>query len=242
MISYELMKARLENVAKLEKNMLRDLTEEEKDYIMENGVNPFIEKKLEFSKDDDFTFKRVKALISAYCTQSEPEFYNQVYEQDNGSALLVLKTICNALEEAELIKKNKKEAVPEAVLPKVAEDEKLNEDELFGEGETKDYNYTTDTLLSYVKPLLDLFGLDVSFKDVTSENKDSEKCEKFDRVTECDGNCENCDWISYLIGRLKEGEELELSQEEINTITDRLWESEDNVSIKVVNNKISAKF
>lgn len=222
-MTYELIKARLIEIEKLEKNMLRPLSDEEKEYVLAHGASEFIEDYLEFDHDDDFTYDRIKALISAYCTLSEDAFYNEV-QKDNGSALMVLKTIVNALE----LKENSC-GVDCACISKKG----------LKCGETESV-YASDDNKDFLQFLIDL--VKDSKKETKEEPKEETKCEIFNRVTDCEGNCDQCDWITYLIGRLKEGEELELSDKEIESICDRLHETENNYAVKIINNKISAKF
>lgn len=211
-MNYEELVERIENVKTLEKNMLRELTPEEKEYVLENGIKDFITNYLEFDKDDDFTFKRIKTLISAFCTDSYEAFETEL-DKDNGNAIPVLKTIVNALEDAATRK-----AMSEV---KDAPEHKCN------------VGLDLSRALELFPSLAPLFK---------KNNMEVDKCEKFDRVTECEGNCEKCDWITYLIERLKEGEELELSDEEIEAVSDKILATERNVRIKVINNKMSAKF
>lgn len=226
-MTYELMKTRFDEIEKLEKNMMRPLTDEEKQFVFDHGSSEFIENYLHFDHDDDFTFKRIKTLISAYCTQSEDAFYNEVHA-DNGSALMVLKTIVNALEV-----KEKSCGVDCICNSKKGVEIRESEPEY-------SHEYNKD----FLQFLLDLV------KDSKKETKgglkcdpkEETKCEIFNRVTECEGDCDKCDWITYLISCLKKGEELELSDKEIESICDRLHETENNYAVKIINNKISAKF
>ena len=222
-MTYELMKARLIEIEKLEKNMLRPLSAEEKEYVLAHGASEFIEDYLEFDHDDDFTYERIKTLISAYCTQSEDAFYNEVHK-DNGSALMVLKTIVNALK----LKENS-----------CGIDCSCNSKKGLKCDETESV-YSSDNNKDFLQFLIDL--VNDSKKETKEEPKEETKCEIFNRVTDCEGDCDQCDWITYLIGRLKEGEELELSDREIESICDRLHETENNYAVKIINNKISAKF
>lgn len=222
-MNYELMKARINGIEKLEKNMMRSLTDEEKTFVMENGVDSFIEDKLGFDHDDDFTFKRIKTLISSYCTQNYDEFVKEALK-DNGYAVEVLKTIVNTIEDT------------------------LEENAKISELPANKEDYTEEDYDNALRMLSDLLKIDIN-KRIREQQEQPKlkcaeecKCEIFNRVTDCEGDCENCDWITYLIGLLKKGEELELSPEEIESICDRLHETENNYAVKIINNKISAKF
>lgn len=78
----------------------RELTETEQVIVDVKGPQWFITNWLEFDKDDEFTFNRIKALITAYCTK-EISAFNREAAKDNGSAYLVLKTIADALAPSE---------------------------------------------------------------------------------------------------------------------------------------------
>lgn len=56
---------------------------------------------------------------------------------------------------------------------------------------------------------------------------------------ELDENCNEGE--TSVIDRLKAGEELELSDEQIDEVLDYLEENEDSYSIKIINNKVTLK-
>lgn len=59
---------------------------------------------------------------------------------------------------------------------------------------------------------------------------------------ECTCNHEKIkDDVDVLVDRLKEGEELEVSEELQNQIVDRLYETSDNFSVKIINGKMALK-
>lgn len=80
----ELMK-NLEKVISLEKTLMRDLTEEELEYIKDHDVNDFFFDVLGFDEDDLAVLNKIRQLISDYCTRPQLEdennlFSNEVYD------------------------------------------------------------------------------------------------------------------------------------------------------------------
>ena len=70
-MTYETIKARMGAVKKLERILLRPLTDEEKDYVIEHGIHDFMSKYLNMSADDWEHLFNVQAFITEYFIDSE---------------------------------------------------------------------------------------------------------------------------------------------------------------------------
>lgn len=93
---------KLDELELLEKDLMRVLTPEEEEVVINQGWESLLSV-LGFTDDDYKTFRRVEALISAFCTESE-ERYEEELAKDNGSAKFVLQSIVNDLTDIEIKK------------------------------------------------------------------------------------------------------------------------------------------
>lgn len=68
------MKEVLEKVEALEKILMRELDEQEIEYLKDHSINEFIYDVLEFDKEDLMVLLKVKKIISDWCTRPEEDF------------------------------------------------------------------------------------------------------------------------------------------------------------------------
>ena len=97
-MTFELMKENLKTIKLLEKDLMRDLTEEEKEIVINNGWEAFLFKHLGFTDNDFKELKALKAIISAFYTQSEDIFEEAIKNCPEG-AYFVLRDIVDAIED-----------------------------------------------------------------------------------------------------------------------------------------------
>ena len=71
------MKEVLEKIEALEKILMRELDEQEIEYLKDHSVNEFIYDVLEFDKEDLMVLLKVKKIISDWCTRPEEDFNNE---------------------------------------------------------------------------------------------------------------------------------------------------------------------
>ncbi|MDO4465404.1 MAG: hypothetical protein Q4C49_00110 [Bacillota bacterium] len=211
----EEMKTALDNIELLEKDLMRSLTSEEEEIVLAKGWKALFEK-LGFDEDDYKTFRRIEALISAFCTESE-ERYEEELAKDNGSARFVLQSIVNDLEakdQAELLKKQEEVKV----------------------GEMKNKSRVCSKCDSASESTFDLDKMDPDtegdFKDHLYEVYDTLKPESF--------QFENLNVDEY-VKRLIDGETLTLDSDTMNQVVDWMWNSDMNFNIQIIDNIIRLK-
>ena len=101
-MTIEQMKESLKTIKLLEKDLMRDLTEEEKEVVMYKGWEEFLFGKnyLGFSEDDYKEMKALRAIISAFYTQSEEEL-DMLVQNSPKEVYFVLRELANAFERNE---------------------------------------------------------------------------------------------------------------------------------------------
>lgn len=102
----EKMKKALEDVRLLEKDLMRDLTIEEKTDIIKNGWKHFLFETLGMDIDDYRGLQQIRRIVSAYCTQTQ-DAYEAALKGDIAIAYLAMKSMVNDMED-ELFKDIKK--------------------------------------------------------------------------------------------------------------------------------------
>lgn len=100
-MTFEQMKENLKTVKLLEKDLMRDLTDEEREIVIEKGWEEFLFKYLGFSNEDFVELKAIKAIISAFYTQDENTFEKAIKAAPEG-AYFVLRDIVDEMEGMEL--------------------------------------------------------------------------------------------------------------------------------------------
>lgn len=76
------MKEVLEKAETLEKILMRELDEQEIEYLKDHSVNEFIYDVLEFDKEDLVVLLKVKKIISDWCTRPEEDFNDAVEDMN----------------------------------------------------------------------------------------------------------------------------------------------------------------
>lgn len=98
-MTIEQMKEGLKTIELLEKDLMRDLTKEEKDVVMNEGWEKFLfgEDHLNFTEEDYKELKALKEIISAFYTQDEAVLEECIEKAPEGIAF-VLKDILDRLD------------------------------------------------------------------------------------------------------------------------------------------------
>lgn len=107
----EQMNEKLFEAQLLERELMRDLTDQELMIVFENGKDYFIYDYLGMSEDEYKGMKKLTELLSAYCTQTYDEYENVLYSGDLMLPLAALETIVNdikAREQSKVTCKNSK--------------------------------------------------------------------------------------------------------------------------------------
>lgn len=234
----------------VERSFGRSLTLEEKQLLRENGKSALFDK-LGLNEDDFNTMLRAFALISAGFTESSDR-YDYELEQNNYKALDLFKSLVNDLEcveaERHKVKIGKRENLGTKINVKgenagykEENDPELND--IFKNSEKSACldNYVRDN--TYEDPDLNkVFASETKCEAMGGITGDTYDETKDPDVFEKDINKESFeDKIKQAIDRLDKGCELELDDETIDAIVERLWKERDNVSIKIHNNKISLR-
>lgn len=88
----------LKDVQLLEKDLMRDLTNEEIAAVINKGWEKFLAEDLKMDTDDFNALQKMREIISAFCTKNQDD-YEESLEGDITTAYLALKTIVNDMEE-----------------------------------------------------------------------------------------------------------------------------------------------
>mgnify|MGYP004554257023 FL=1 len=212
----------------LEKDLLRDLTETEKNLLKKLGWRKFISEYLGMNESEYFTLRKITKLISAYCTQTE-----DVYDAELGSkkhrdllplVAITLKCILNDVE-----REIKSDETPEE-----DEDPKyraqllatlLNE---IPENEHIWLEYYLKMVTDY-SPIMDIIDDADDYEDSDEMSGDLLDAIKDSVIEAC-------------IEELREKETMELPTPILTEVTSAIWHSDENVRIEIKDNKLTVKF
>ena len=103
-MTYKELKQRATDIDLIEKDFMRDLTEEEKDLIAEKGFKAFLDK-VEINIPDLALIKRVREIFGAFFSGSIEEYENLVNKNDNKRVIETLEDILK-----DLTKKDEKQS------------------------------------------------------------------------------------------------------------------------------------
>lgn len=237
-----------------EKSFGRNLTEEEKNIVLEKGKEALFDR-LGLDETDFNTMLRAFALISAGFTESSDR-YDYELEQNNYKALDLFKSLVNDLECVEADKRKSKIGTKEDLKTKIKvegsdvggykEENDPDLDELFRDSEKSinpnkifiaEETYKEDPDLNKVFASATRCDEMHITGDAYDESKDPDI---FKNEKECNKTSLE-EKIKKAIERLDKGCELELDEETIDAIIEKLFTERDNVSIKIHNNKISLR-
>ena len=234
-------KTTIKTLQELSNTLMRDLTQEELNIILDKGVDYFINEELGMNKAEFDALKKIKDIISAYCTKSQADFDNEL-EGDITIPYYALKSIVNAMEDK----------------MKGTVEEKEKKSEVWGENPASECIKTEDSsnktkaqelcdLLNkipesihnwvecYVKYVTDhKTVLDVLKSDHSGYTEDERIGDIVDAIKDA--------VIDACISKLKAEGEIELDPEIMSEVTAKIWHSEDNVRINITNNKLKVEF
>jgi len=242
-----------ELIENIEHNFGRYLTDEERNLVLTEGSIALFNK-LGLSEEDYNTMIRAISLISAGFTESSDR-YDYELEQNNYKALDLFKSLVNDLECVEVERHKAKIGKPEEIGTKVKikdsydagykEENDPELDELFKDAEKSenpDKTFTTED--TYKDPELNkVFATETKCDamGITGDTyNESEDPDIFKENKGCNKKSFE-DEVNKAIERLDKGCELELDDETIDAIVEKLWSERNNVSIKIHNNKISLR-
>lgn len=100
---YEDMKQRMVDIDLLEKDLMRDLTVEEKDLVATEGFEALM-KQLHLDLNDLHLVHRIKGIIGLYLSGESEEFDKFVKKEDNAKVIDLLEDILSELKNGEAVK------------------------------------------------------------------------------------------------------------------------------------------
>lgn len=215
----------------LEKDLLRDLTETEKNLLKKIGWRKFISEYLGMNESEYFTLRKITRLISAYCTQTEDVYDAELNSKKFKDLLplvaITLKCILNDVENTikcdETSKKEVEDEDPKYRAQLLAT--LLNE---IPENEHIWLEYYLKRVTDY-SPIMDII-------DDADEYDDSDEMsgDLLDAIK--DSVIEAC------IEELRKKETMELPTPILTEVTSAIWHSDENVRIEIKDNKLTVKF
>lgn len=231
----------LKQLQDLSQTLMRDLTEKELNTITQNGIYYFIHEVLGMNDAEFAGLKKIRKLISAYCTQSQAAFDREL-ASDIEIPYYTLKSIVNALEDK--MKGQPKETWGTCPSKDNADCNKecKNEDssnatkaqelcDILNKIPKSVHNW----LECYVKNVTDhKTVLDVLKSGQCPQTEDERIGDIVDAIKDAT--------IDACIAKLKTEGEIELDPEIMSEVTAKIWHSEDNVRINIVNNKLKVEF
>lgn len=224
-MTFEQMKENLKTIKLLEKDLMRDLTDAEKEIVINKGWEEFLFNHLGFTDEDFKELKSLKAIISAFYTQDEDAFAKAVRNAQE-SVYFVLRDIVDEMEKLEPCACTEKDVPEEKKDPAVDYVQFMQElyDSL-PKGETPWFNKLTEEIH---KTLFDVYKKHRNDKDDVCDNilsgimTDAVK----DEV------------IKSLVVDLKAGKTVEMTNDEYLEVADFLCEHEDRVFLHNENGNV----
>ena len=216
---------KLENLDELRRIIMRPLTEEEVNIILEHDVDYFIHEELGMNDKEYEGLKKIRKIISAYCTKSE-EDYEKELEGDIQIPYYALKTIVNDMEDRLNVKDSSKKTCEPSV------EEKANSLRDILNMIPKSADNWIKCYVKYVKDHRSV--LDVLKSDHSGYTTDEKVGDVLDAIKDAT--------IDACIDELRKTGEIELDSEIMSEVTSKLWHSEDNIRINIVNNKLKVEF
>lgn len=211
----------------LEKDLLRDLTETEKNLLKKIGWRKFISEYLGMNESEYFTLRKITKLISAYCTQTEDVYDAELNSKKHKELLplvaITLKCILNDVEETIKPEEEKEDKDPKYRAQLLAT--LLNE---IPENEHIWLEYYLKMVTDY-SPIMDII-------DDADEYEDSDEMsgDLLDAIKDS--------VIDACIDNLREKETMELPTPILTEVTSAIWHSDENVRIEIKDNKLTVKF
>lgn len=212
----------------LEKDLLRDLTETEKNLLKKIGWRKFISEYLGMNESEYFTLRKITKLISAYCTQTEDVYDAELNSKKHRDLLpLVAVTLKCILNDVETTIKND-EVEEEDEDPKYRAQllaTLLNE---IPENEHIWLEYYLKMVTDY-SPIMDIIDDADDYEDSDEMSGDLLDAIKDSVIEAC-------------IEELHTKEAMELPTPILTEVTSAIWHSDENVRIEIKDNKLTVKF
>lgn len=214
-MTFEQMQHALEGIKTIERDLRRDLTSEEKNLVIENGEHGYqaLLNKLGYDEEDLQTLRRIEALISTFCTESE-ERYEEELRKDNHAAKFVLQSILNDLNDIEFEKMTTKT--------------KLGTEEDLG----------CKIHVPDEKGSVTTYDAEEDFENICKTDDKKESIQEYLKNFGPKEEVETHDRIAEYVKQLRQGEVLTLDPESINKIVEKVWNECDDCHIQICNDKI----
>jgi len=225
----------VKTLQELSNTLMRDLTQEELNLILEKGVDYFISEKLGMNESEFNGLKKIEDIISAYCTKSQEDFDKEL-EGDIEVPYYALKSIVHAMED-----KMKGKAQEDCVNKKEAVDSEDQCDEIEAKALelcsllNKIPGSADNWMREYVKLVKDhTTVLDVLKSEQCLQTEDERIGDILDAIKDS--------VIDACIEKLKTDGEIELDPEIMSEVTSKIWHTQDNIRINITNNKLKVEF
>lgn len=210
----------LKGLAELRKNIMRDFNDKDVDIIANHGIDYFIHEHLAMNDKEYEALKKIRKIISAYCTESEDR-YEKELEGNIEIPYYTLKTIVNDLEERMKEKDTHSDTT---------EEKAKHLCEILNMLPVSSHNWI-ECYVKYVKDhnsVINALNLD----------DNSTQDEKVGNVLDAikDSVIDAC--IDYL----KVNGEIELDSEIMSEVASKLWHEFESIRINIVNNKLKVEF
>lgn len=235
-MKFEQMKESLKTIKLLEKDLMRDLTKEEKEIVINDGWETFLFDYLGITDDEFKELKYLKQIISAFYTQDESKLEELIKEAPTG-IYFTLMDIADMIDAAAPCSnsycEDKAEGNPVSDKAEVGEKDQTAEYAQFMEdlynslpkGETPWFNQLSEDIHNKL------------FK-VYKEHRNEK--------TDCSDNClcgvmtdaVKDEVIKDMVNKLKSGEVVDMTNDEYLEVADFLCQTEDHIFLSNENGKV----
>lgn len=222
-MKFEQMREIVNTIKLLEKDLMRPLTEEEKEVVAVNGWKVFINHYLDMSDEEFSIFKKIRKVLSAYYTQDD-EAYKAALKECNEHVYFTLREIASDIEETEYYTPDLEAGKEAAIL-----DEFTNFLQHLYESLKPADAVWFDKLTEEIRA--DLFEI---YKDEKDKNDE-------DTLGGIITDAIKDEIIDDLVEQLKAHREVEMTNDEFMEVADYLTEHEDHVYLVNNNGKVVLK-
>lgn len=230
-MNFETMKEALHTIDLMEKDLMRDLSDKEKDVVVEKGWKEFLfsDEYLGLTEEDFKEMKEVRSLIGAYYTSSEEE-YKALVKHCPTDVYFALKNIVNDIEEADNKTIRKEDSGLDKECPcdtsRKSFDEFLDDlSKSIPEMDTKWFDHVTKEIR------------DTAYRFYKSERKRNSDLELGSLMIDLIKD----EVVLDLVKRLKKGEVIKMTDDQYDEVVEQLFMYEDHVHITNHNGMVKLK-
>ena len=234
-MTFEQMKENLKNIKLLEKDLMRDLTNAEREIVINKGWEEFLFNHLGFTDEDFSELKAIKSIISAFYTQDE-EVLDKAIQNAPDTVYFVLRDILDRFDGLELCACPNGDKCENPVCNPEIKTEKKDPVADFAKFLQELYNSLPKKESSWFNKLTDDIREDLF--EVYKENRNEHQNVTDDILGGILTDALKDDVVEDMVEKLKKGEVVEMTNDEYLEVADYLCEHENKVFLHNDNGKV----